>query len=133
MIARAEEEVNRNLRSPVQRSNQSRAPPPPQRGKIILAQALEGCYTACMKGKKKRLHQTPAEFAEAEKARSTEEWKRRMERARRLQERFRNAKWPSHIPPKTDDQIQDEARGSRYGRCVDLTFLLRQHRRPDPE
>ena len=106
----------------------------PQRGKIILAQALEECYTACMKGKKKRLHQTPAEFAEAEKVRSTKEWQRVMERDRRLQERFRNAKWPSHIPPKTPEHLLNECslRGP-YGRHIDLSFLLRQHRRPDPE
>ncbi len=86
-----------------------------------------------MKRKKKRLHQTPAEFAEAEKVRSTKEWQHEMERDRRLQERFRNAKWPSHIPPKTDDQIQNEARNGPYGAHVDLSFLLRQHRRSDPE
>lgn len=79
-----------------------------------------------MKGKKKQLHKTPAEFAEAEKVRSTEEWQRVMERERRYQERFRNAKWPSHIPPKTDDQIDEDARYGPYGRCVRLNFLLRQ-------
>lgn len=84
-----------------------------------------------MKKRKKRLHKTPAEFAEAERVRSTEEWMRVMERERRYQERLRHAKWPSHIPPKTDDQIDEDARYGPYGRCVRLDFLLRGTRRRD--
>ena len=57
-----------------------------------------------MKGKKKQLHKAPVEFAEAEKARSTEDWKQRMERALRRAKRDHERIMPAHQRPLTREE-----------------------------
>lgn len=52
---------------------------------------------------KRTLHETPAEFAEAEKVRSTKRWQERMESLRKQHRRRQDMKMPAHREPKPRD------------------------------
>ena len=77
--------------------------------------------TLDMKGKpskvaKRRLHETPSEFAEAVKGKQTERYKYWQRLYEREAEWYRNAKMPSHPQPQRNKEMQRKGRMTNRAR-----------------